>query len=268
MKNFNINRFGRTMLWNLKTSKNEFLTIMTTLASTFLSIQLFAMLFSWGRPAAVVSESIDGTGQLTLGVLAVFCLNAGCWMFNNMKTKAQRIGFKMLPATDLEKFLTRFIYVSVFLVIGSFVAFIVADVVRMLVCLLFYGDTLCSTIPFLFENIHPQVNLNTLNDAWAERVLAFAILLFFNAFAVLGGTFFRRRQVILTCLSAILLVILLMTVLVKIHDNIEFSIGDDEIAPSAWVVSVILVALSATMYRLSYWLFRRMQVINNKWLNV
>lgn len=268
MKNLDINRFGRTMVWNLKASKSEFLTIMTTLFAAFITIPLLGMLFNMGKPAILIQTGIKTAGSLDCFIMAVFCSAAGCWMFNNMKTKAQRISFKMLPATDLEKFLSRFIYVTVLFIVGAFVAYMLADVVRMLVCLLFYGDALGSNIPLLFNGVSSDVIINGSTYRLSTFVLAISLIIFTNAFAVLGGTFFRRRQVILTFLTGILIEVLAIAALVKLKDYCTFSIGPDHNSYAIWLICLFFIILAAVMYWLSYRLFRRMQVVNNKWINV
>lgn len=268
MKNFDINRFGRTMVWNIKSSKSEYMTIVVTLFSAFITIPLLAMLFNIGNPTVVLQASMQTVGNLNSFILAVFCAASGCWMFNNMKNKAQRISFKMLPATDLEKFLTRFIYVTVFFIVGAFVAYMLADVVRMLICLLFYGDTLGSNIPLLFKGVSSEVSINGSTYKLSMFVLAISFIIFTNAFAVLGGTFFRRRQVILTFLTGILIEVLAIAALVKLHDYCNFYISNDHNTFAVWLFALFFIILAAVMYWLSYRLFRRMQVINNKWINV
>lgn len=53
-------------------------------------------------------------------------------MFVNLKTKPKRIAYLMLPATNVEKFLSRFLLFTLGAGVVNFVAFVFADLLRML----------------------------------------------------------------------------------------------------------------------------------------
>lgn len=268
MKNFNAKRFGRTLVWTLKASRAEMFTIMTVLFMCFLAMQLLAMAFNRGAAADAMRQVLLNSAGMCLVVECVFIAIAGCYMFNNMKTKAQRIGFKMLPATDFEKFLARFLYVTVFLPVGCVAMLVLSDIVRMSLCLVIYGSHVMSVSAFMAEKLNVSISVNGIDHNACINFMGWGMLLLFHAFTIFGGTLFRRRQVVLTCLSGIMLSILFSLSLFSVFDDMSAQINESQGELLMWCVGALFTAVAIALYIGSYRLFRRMQVINNKWLNL
>lgn len=106
------------------------------------------------------------------------------------------------------------------------------------------------------------------------------MIFYFHSLYIVGGTLFRRQQFLLTS-GTIIAVSILLTIILNHIDwsgvDIEFvnSHWDEETQtyihvfhPLFYIINTVGCLLIVFHYWASYKLFTRMQVINNKWLNV
>ena len=100
---------------------------------------------------------------------------------------------------------------------------------------------------------------------------------YIHSLFIVGGTLFRRQPFLLTCATIAIVVILLGTILNQMDVSFDFKTGvlDENTRkiittfhPAFYILHSVLCPLVIFHYWLSYKLFTRMQVINNKWLNV
>ena len=50
--------------------------------------------------------------------------------------------------------------------------------------------------------------------------------------------------------------------------NVETTVMDEGLAPVFYAIGTVLAAIAVLNWWLSYRIFKRMQVINNKWINL
>jgi len=108
----------------------------------------------------------------------------------------------------------------------------------------------------------------------------FAWAFYIYSLYIVGGTLFRRQQFLLTSVTIAVVFILLVIVRNQIDwNNINFdfitSTWDENTLtytptfhPSFYIINSVVSLLIVFHYWASYKLFTRIQVINNKWLNV
>ncbi len=275
MKRFDIKRFNRTLGWSFVMMRKE---ILTNAAAMFFAmflpflIQLFA---GYGSSRAIVANGIDTAVHTDFFIYTVLVMIGGCWIFNNMGTKEQRITFRMLPATDLEKFVVRALYVTVVWWLMGAVAFCLADVFRMLISIIAGIDVVESAIPAFFRlifafGIDGRLDVGDMSQAEAFSFVALMLAWIFwvHSFYILGGAFFRRRQFVFTTLAHFLLMMVCMPLLVHIVDGADFDDRFSLAVALAWTGSAVLAALCVLDWWLAYMIFRRMQAVNNKWVNL
>ncbi len=222
---------------------------------------------------SILASDEDITGYVKFCILAyfIFISIAGCWIFNNMRTKKQRIAFNMLPATHLEKYLSRYLYVTVFWIVGGIAAFIAADLVGSLLrCFFGYGklfEGTATAFEFCFQTPLVVAN-NTLEGK--DYIPLFFWTVFGQASYILGGSFFRRNPLILTWCVQMLIGFLASFSLTVISKTLDLSIlrCDLDASELSYIAIAVFIVLTALMYFLSYRIFCRMQVISNKWINV
>jgi hypothetical protein len=117
-------------------------------------------------------------------------------------------------------------------------------------------------------------------EHWQMAWMLFAWVFYIHSLYIVGGTLFRRQQFLLTSCTIVLVAILLTMLLNQIDwnsMNIEFITGiwDEKTGtythifhPFFYILNTTVTLLIFVHYWASYKLFTRMQVINNKWLNV
>lgn len=275
MKNFDMNRFGRTLRWSALMTKKEALTNLASMTFAFAVLAVVQVMSSRNVPDIVAEHNFQSFTSFALFVFLIICSIGGCWIFSNMKTKEQRITFKMLPATDLEKFVVRALYATVVWWLMAFVAFCLADLFRMLVSLVAGVSIKGSAVPLFFSMIsaNTDVNINTLNSG--DVAFAAAIYTMANAWAfwahslyILGGTLFRRRQFVLTTLAHSIIGLVFTPMLIHFVDSSDSLALRDSLIAIVWTAAAVFAVWGLVDWWLSYRIFRRMQVINNKWLNI
>ncbi len=275
MSKFNINRFGKTLLWSAKMTQKEILTNVAAMFFAFAVPFIIHLLSSYKGSEMHTASNLTTAMQLNILIYIIITVIGGCWLFSNMKTKEQRIMFKMLPATDLEKFIARALYVTVVWWLMAYVAFCLADVFRMLVSLIAGIDVVRSVIPeftsiLIGTSEHTSFTVNSMraDETYAVLALAYAWGFWMYSFYILGGTLLRRRQFVLTTLAHFAIGMVFTPILVNYVDGVDPDTARQLAVPLAWTGAAFFTAWGIADWILSYKIFRRMQVINNKWLNL
>ena len=164
-------------------------------------------------------SNIMGTFAFIIGIFGiVYAAN----IMENMITKEKRIAFLMLPATMIEKFVARFLIVTVGLAAAVFVAASLAEITRYLLLPLF-------NVP---ETFHQSVLYNLLSMAsvdgeqiyrgsgyamnmpyqnWLGELCGWAFLLWSHSLYILGGNYWYKKPFFKT-LGALMLISILFSV--------------------------------------------------------
>ncbi len=234
----------------------------------------FAIYFLMAVPQFIF-ESIDWVelGQGIFWPLAFFTLFGGAFFYTAIKTKQQRLDFLMLPASNLEKFAGHWLFSMFWFFAMMILGFLAADLLQYLICLVTgQGPKICYTLQAIrfyggsfpiFDNSFPGL----VGTLWIHSIY------------LLGGQIFRKNHWLMTTLVIIALVIALTLIssgvtyllLYKIIDetyymsfNVEFVNGDQ----GNWLLRLFLIALTIFNVWLSYRLFCRKQIINNRFFNI
>jgi len=193
-------------------------------------------------------------------------------MFSQMKDTRQRSAYLLWPVSNLEKYVVSFLLYFGLMAILTLCAYAMADALRVLVDWL-TGRVIIWGIPKLGELFSSDAVFECCQSAW----MFFAWVLYFYSLYVVGGTLFRRQQFLFTSITIVVVAILLVMLLNQIHPDIEFVTGtwDEKTEtycrtyhPAFYILNSVVCVLTIFHYWASYKLFTRMQVINNKWLNV
>lgn len=267
MKTFDINRFKLTLMWVLGSQRKEMLNYF--LVCFFIFMAIFGVNYINGT----VYKNVDMGVSAFVSVIFVLMMICGSWICSNMKNKQQKIMFKMLPATDMEKFAARYLYVTFGYAIIAFVAFCAADLARMLLnIILGYGagdSGIVELIKYISVSnlIHIDGDIDYSPFLMSTMVIVFMIWV--HSSYLLGGVVFRRRQFVLTSLVHFVLSFVFALVISNVGENDDIK----ELKPFSanvfmGVTSAVFAVLTVADYCLSYILFKRMQVINNRMLNI
>ena len=255
---------------------------------------LLVMVFTMSKQASSYSDPQVAFQHYCSNVLGAFVLIISIFgivyaanIMENMITKEKRIAFLMLPATMIEKFVARFLIVTVGLAVAVFVAASLAEITRYLLLPLF-------NVP---ETFHQSVLYNLLSMAsvdgeqiyrgsgyamnmpyqnWLGELCGWAFLVWSHSLYILGGSYWYKKPFFKT-LGTLMLISILCSVL-SVH--IISWVGNDGMrsfaewleANSQWMTLNKLLSLGVaffsafTMFNwwLSYRLFTRSQVIKPK----
>ncbi len=274
MSNFDIKRFARVAQW---TWRMNFKGVLSFAAG--LSIGYLGPYIGWiypylkGMPADGESRLIERIAFCVVIYLIVFIIS-GTWIFANMQTKAQRTTVKLLPATDLEKFLVNFLAVTLGAAVMAIVAFCIADIVRIVVCLIFGIDHVAIGLPYFLQMLFTDTDFAG-SSVNAGRIFPTAVnftalgwCLWAQSLYVFGGTLLRRYQFVITSAVHVLLFIAFAVVVSYGSGNVETTVMDEGLTPVFYAIGTVLAAIAVLNWWLSYRIFKRMQVINNKWINL
>lgn len=279
MKKFDIKRFLLTLKWDLISNWKDSLKIMLTL--TFALLLVFAMMLFTRRNVEMTGWMADNTmremGVLSLLVFVVFMIVGASHIFGNMKTKQQRTAFLMLPVSNAEKFVARWLWATVGQVVIYMVALVVADLLQALFGMLIgvgalgsvtarvlhaVGNIFCGFTREFYDIVEKNTGI-----ALTLSILVMTVMIFIHAFYIFGGTFFRRNAWLLTTCVGIVMVFVTASFDLN-PDRIYSAMDQDKFVLILNLWSGGIAVLTVIAYWLSYLLFKRMQVINNKWINV
>lgn len=270
MKNFDIKRFVQLAKWSLLTGKKKTISLVAGMTIGMVAAFVPQMLFGDASDSAALQYSrlvsIVQACSFIIGLSFVLC---GCWLFDNMKTKQERIAYLMLPASTFEKYLVRYLMLTVGVTVCWIVAFSFADIIRILVSLITGRSPLVSALPILFGSFMSPGNAGILINGGmlCHEYFAVCVIMFHHSLYILGGTLFRRRQFVFT--SMVIFAAMILTGLVLEQCEGMFpGLSLDDIDILINIVNVVLTVLTVVCYWLSYNVFKRMQVINNKWINL
>ena len=281
MSTFNITRFSQALKCQYMNSRKDWMLVfgIYTIALSFLNILFVrSTSFDGGDYHDVVAKHgvaymedaypilIKGIAVFDIIFFGIGMLFCASFLFYHLKKKSWCSAYLMWPASNLEKYLVSLVLNVVMAAIGTIICIIIADALRVLVDAL-SGRIVVWAIPMIFDL--KTLNLNPL-IAWGPFL---SEILLIHAAYILGGTLFRKQQFVLTTIAIVIIgYIMVFTWHSPVIDNANLFDLDEKgkSLPNAWfyVVSIGGYLLTALCYWLSYKIFCRMQVINNKWLNV
>ena len=180
MNGFNINRFGKTLRWVVSVNFRKLLLWFAgSVLAVFLGEIIFKVMNPYGNPQSMLR---DFSQFLTMILILVSVIMVSS-VVSSINEKRKREAFLMLPASNLEKFLSLIVYSTVICIACAFLAIVLGDALRMFaywavgyqgmpsadgtycysVTSDYYGDTFywwSSSIPMLIDNLTPTLTEN------------------------------------------------------------------------------------------------------------
>lgn len=290
---FDKTRFVKLLKWEMMTGRKDYMrfAIGIALTLTFLfCATIIALYFDDVNryPEDVMLEFKKGIAmELSVFAWAVylFAIFLGAsFVFKNVATKQQRIAFFSLPASNLEKFLVRLLHVMIGYPLCFLVALAFADVMQLFLSfILLKGpdySVMVKSVTALFTPFYNDINgeiikgyllfPNGFTLVGITESLSYLTFFAFNyAFWIFCGTLFRRNAWLLTLASQVVIgFVVIMIIRVLGFPSVGNLLNESSALALAYLCIAIAWVVIALMYWGSYRLFSRMQVINNKWLNV
>ncbi len=268
MNTFNFKRFANTLTWQIISRRKIYYKAAGTGLLAIL-VCFFLNLVSNNSNAGYPST----IGSLFVFVLAGYLLTGSALIVSNLNDKHSRINTFMLPASKLEKFVSRYICIIVVLPLAALAGLAAGDVLQLIVNQLVFHNS-SSVLATFFSSFG---SLNFVPIAFPKSAFTnFTGYLLINSVYLLFGSFFRKHAWI----KSNLLLITIFTVL-----TIATMLGVAAILNSLYgegnwsIVLIDGIWAEITTYAIAYavicfnfWasfrLYSRLQAVNNKWYNL
>lgn len=221
--------------------------------------------------------NVSGLFMFMSFIIFFFC---GSRIFINMKTKASRSLFLMLPATNMEKFISRLLYTVVGTSLMIFASWMIADIIQFVFSLFLTPGMQGSLVARAFEQLFLKNNFDSshfvvrngtsvLGQTFPVGMFLLSLTIFNHSFFTLGGTIFRKSVTLLTICSSFILMFLMALVSSFVDDDVLVHFVQS-MQPNTfgWLMVNVFLLLSVFNYWAAYKLFTHMQIINNKWFNI
>ena len=290
---FDKTRFVKLLKWEMMTGRKDYMrfAIGIALTLTFLfCATIIALYFDDVNryPEDVMLEFKKGIAmELSVFAWAVylFAIFLGAsFVFKKVATKQQRIAFFFFFFSNLEKFLVRLLHVMIGYPQCFLVALAFADIMQLFLSfILLKGpdySVMVKSVTALFTPFYNDINgeiikgyllfPNGFTLVGITESLSYLTFFAFNyAFWIFCGTLFRRNAWLLTLASQVVIgFVVIMIIRVLGFPSVGNLLNESSALALAYLCIAIAWVVIALMYWGSYRLFSRMQVINNKWLNV
>ncbi|MBR5802959.1 MAG: hypothetical protein IKY31_01255 [Bacteroidaceae bacterium] len=243
MKTYNNSfSFGRVGLLIKRDVVEKWKTFLFLTLALFLVFLFMMYAYSW-----IPFEVMSGYESFSLSVLngcttvfTYYSIFVFSGIMVNMRMQGDRTNFLMLPASNMEKFLTRMLYVTLLVFVPFIVGFLLADVLHMLLFPLLVDDEAIRTLPLLpgmwevkskvMQGSQEALNLVKLNIDLSSLGYALPIFPFIEAvweasFFILGGCYWRKypfaKTFALLMLSKIVAIVVIGISYVKIVREVE-----------------------------------------------
>lgn len=263
MKAFQLKRFGHMMAWTLRGERKNWLTVVVIVCASYF---LFLGYPIWKSHGGEVDAE---HGVITcLGVTCGICVVSLTQLIANLKTKEKRVAYLSLPASPLEKYLSRLLYVGLLVPLTLPAAFVVAD----LLATLFAWTVGC---PYALDGIAFAWSLagkffaGLDNDqvrvvAYGGVTLAMAVV----ALLMLCSTLFRRGPQVAAVVFVAAAFGLGRTLLWLGDSGIIFQLSEMEAKWAFGLAGTALLLVALAELWLSYRVFRRLQVVPGRFTNL
>jgi len=255
MKNFNISRCWQTFRWYLYENRR-------TLVRWFIGLALVTMVVE----SFFLSVSFDHLSDPGMRKMVLLALGANCTIFlflvmfygfstifGCLKRKERRISYLVLPASNLERYISALAYVLVVFPIAIILAFCLGDTLRALAFwLLGYGWI--SGVQVWAEMF--------LSRSWEGMLFGFSMWLFISSIYALGGVWFRKSA------FPIVSAIMFFGTIALGYTLKSMRVSNVEVDASSTFVSICLILMALVIFYIGYLLFKRFQLITSKWTNL
>lgn len=286
MNTFNYNRFSQALKcqfmvtrkwWMVVFGIYTFVLLMANLFFTRLQTNYNNIVENW--PMEIYSyynsqvSATVGFGVFFFCIAMLFGISS---IFSQMKDTRKRSAYLLWPVSNLEKYIISFLLYFGLMLVLTVSAYLLADTLRVFIDWV-TGRVVIWGVPKLSD---PFTDPDGPFEYWQMVWMLFAWVFYTHSLYTLGGTLFRRQQFLLTSGTIIVTVILLTIILNQIDwdsAHFEFITGTwDEktytytriFHPSFYIINSVVSLFMVFNYWASYKVFTRMQVINNKWLNI
>gem|GEM_PF-2804799 len=263
-------RTAQLFKWDLFTYRKRYFTFVGSMFVALLAFCLIQLHSIIRYNSDLAFLSITNSCMAAAASIGVIVLMAAPMMtFSNMKKKEASMAFLSLPASNLEKFLVRYVGGSLIYYTGYLAAVVLAIVVFAVITLLLgYG------VPFNPLRMTPQfvteVDQFTPVQGVEVTILLYLLAILGHAVLLLLGTLFRKARFFFAPLTALFIFYIvgynIVVIGEKHYETMDRLLRTDWFFAAADLAMIPLIILT---YWLAYRLFCRMQIVpRNKFFNI
>ena len=290
MKSFDINRFGQTLRWVVSVNMRKMLLwCIGSIVAVFLGEIAFQAMNNWDDPYPMLRDISQFMSMLFVMVSLILISSITI----NINEKRKREAFLMLPASNLEKYLSLVVYSTVICIACLFLSIVIGDSLRMAwywvsgyagsngIAFIELGDGTVyhwwsSAIPMLIENLTPSItnSFEVPTDLLTVEISFIAgFVLWTHSLYTLGGTLLRKYSFVITSVFMLLCTVLFFRLVFMLKFSLFHTQWDHGVLQSyeigwlAWVLDILLPILSIVNYWASFHIFKHFELITNKWTN-
>ena len=261
MKDFNIHRFNNLMLIHIVSNGKRY-AMAAAVGLLAVIVPCIFTLITGNDPTyqGSISDALSAC-------LLIYLITCGAFIVSDVKDKNARISSFILPASKLEKFVSRYISLLIVLPLTVIIGIVIGDIAQLLLCSLITGNASSVMLTFLRDGAWHHLS--------SEFFAAVVALWLAHSIYLLFGTIFRRHAWIksgLTIFAALSALAIIFFVAAKfILDGIYGENNYNVVIIDSWWTTaigyVVSLALIAFNYWASYRIYARMQAVNTKWYN-
>jgi hypothetical protein len=252
MENFNISRFGKMLRWTFWHDKNEFVR------SQLQGLLGLTLCFLFMHIGASMGAR-EGMKAMSLAVVICLVVAYVCTASNmhySMKSRDDWRALNLLPASNIEKFLARYLS-SILQGVGVVVMIFLADIMLYLISLIFIPSSAQLIICHLI-NGSGYLERQPLQEVLGSMVS----LTMLHSCYLAGANLFRNVKYswVFTTLALIVVAAIIISVLLHTHSS------QGQLVVPDWIEYTICCVIIVFNYWLSFRLFCRRQLIG-KFIN-
>ena len=287
MERFNIKRFGNVLKWDFMNNWKYTLWLFLVMIVVFTCMLGLVYFNASSEYSIEVTQTVINEQAGVCSVILSFIVLAGASrMFLPLKDKQSATALLALPASSLEKFLARIVNIIFLWTALGIIAFLCADALQMVLAKLLGAKNVVSgTAAFFDVSKHLRLDFNYWAEGTQMHINLFLIPLLILTTYMLGSILFRRRQFWVTTVIIFAINVIAVIAIANIgtaiepwleehHEQImDFMLRhfDDPLGLLRFAIHTaeVIAGITAVVFTwLTYRLFKRAQVINNKFLNV
>lgn len=267
MKSFEWTRFCHTLRWVLISGRGTLVRMAVCMFILFFAIEEVFTL--------IMGHNMFGLSILVLALcLFVWMVGmqyAATQIIADTGEKTSAIRFLMHPASNLEKFIARWIYVTVVWAVVSALAFIAADTVSWAFNSLIKPHTAQAFQPMLWRNpsliFSEDINFSEIPVSTLEEMAMLALMSEWgHSMYILGGTVFRRHRFVLTLFASYILNMVFSLFIYTMPGKDPLLRMLDYASISYWWMAIV-AGLIVLDYLAAYRIFTRTEVVGGRYVN-
>lgn len=268
----NKNRFLQVLRWELLLSKRQ----MATMALTFFGLVVIPQILTLVFKSS--SSSAYTMGIISSVALSAYLLCSGALIFSSLRSRQQRINSFMLPASNKEKFIARYLVLVVAMPLAAIAGFLIGDLVQHLLTMIFGSNHALWAVSSAADSItHTSFSGNLMyvngQDYTLNGVIGLLMALIVeHACFLFFGSIFHKHPLVMAILTWMGLGILLLCGATAGGYMLSELLGSGYTVTlyNYWweaLYYVFSIALTVFCYWFAYRRYARLQVINNQWIN-